>query len=420
METSQQLSSRSLQQLIVERIQREGPITFAEYMRMALYEPGHGYYVTGPTRMGWEGDYYTSTDISPLFAHCMARQLQQMWEQLGQPAPFTVLEQGAGRGDLGREIRSWVAQEIPSFHAALDYHTSDIHIGQDALQPHPTDAPEADAWGSTDAIPKGHTVNRVPTSSPDKSGPVSSASAPESVRTRFIASVIISNELVDAFPVHIVQKHDDRLYEIFVGVQDGRLYEFLDEPSSQDVANYLDSYKIPWCTFEDGWRAEVNLDALCWMEQTAQLLLGTSPKRKRKGFILTIDYGDTARKLYTRHRHRGTLACYFHHQLTDRPLARPGEQDLTAHVNFTALINEGRRHGLHLQTLTTQRQWLTDMQMYEELEQIRQRDFALIDHARASDQGQIALLKWYDLRQRAIALTAPGGMGDFKVLILKR
>ncbi|HEY4035453.1 MAG TPA: SAM-dependent methyltransferase [Ktedonobacteraceae bacterium] len=411
MEILHQLPSKSLQQVILERIEREGPITFAEYMRMALYEPGYGYYVTGPAKMGWEGDYYTSTDLSPVFAHCMGRQLQQMWEQLGQPVPFTVLEQGAGRGDLGREICSWAAQEIPSFHAALDYHSADIRAG-------------------TDAIHGGHTVNWVPTLSgaealetgPDLSG--------EKVGTRFIASaprsstptpaVILSNELVDAFPVHIVQKQDDKLYEIFIGVQDGHLYELLDEPSSQDVANYLDSYKIPWHTFEDGWRAEINLDALRWMAQTAQLLLGTSPRRKRKGFILTIDYGDTARKLYIRHRHRGTQACYFHHQFTDRPLARPGEQDLTAHVNFTALVNEGRRHGLRLQTLTTQRQWLTDMQMYEELEHIRQREFAIIDQARASDQGQVALLKWYDLRQRAMALTAAGGMGDFKVLILKR
>src|SRR5260370_19938449 len=196
MGTSQQLSSPSLQHLIVERIQREGSTTFAEYMRMALYEPSYGYYVTGPSRMGWGGDYYTSTDISPLFAHCMGRQLQQMWEQLGQPAPFTVLEQGAGRGDLGREIQSWAAQESSPFYAALDYHTADIHTGQDALQPHPSNAPEADA------IPKGHTVNRVPTPpaincktevrgaahainrvptlSPDKSGLAPSSLAPES------------------------------------------------------------------------------------------------------------------------------------------------------------------------------------------------------------------------------------------------
>jgi SAM-dependent MidA family methyltransferase len=374
----QQLSARSLQQLIVERIRHDGPITFAEYMRMALYESGYGYYVTGPARMGWEGDYYTSTDVSPLFAHCMGRQLLQMWEQLGQPARFTVLEQGAGRGDLGRAICSWAAQETPLFHAALDYHATDISTDQDALYSQSQDA-----------------INQVP-------------------------SVVLSNELVDAFPVHIVEKRDDRLYEVFIGVQDGRLYECLDEPSSQDVANYLDSCKIPWRTFEDGWRAEINLDALCWMARTAELLLGTSSKHKRRGFILTIDYGDTARKLYTRHRRCGTLACYFHHQLTNQPLAKPGEQDITAHVNFTALINEGRRHGLRLHALTTQRQWLTDMQIYEELEQIRQRDFAIIDQTRASDQGQVALLKWYDLRQRVMALTAPGGMGDFKVLILKR
>lgn len=376
MERLDQSLSRSLHQLIMERIQREGPITFAEYMRMALYEPDYGYYVIGPARMGWEGDYYTSTDVTPLFAHCMGRQLQRMWEQLGQPTPFTVLEQGAGRGDLGREICSWAAQEIPSFSAALDYHATDIHSRQDALQSHPTDA-------------------------------------------SLTPSVILSNELVDAFPVHIVQKHNERLYEVFVGMQDGRLSELLDEPSSQDVANYLDSYKIPWRTFEDGWRAEINLDALRWMAQAAHLLLGCSLRPKRRGFILTIDYGDTARKLYTRHRYRGTLACYFHHQLTDRPLVRPGEQDLTSHVNFTALINEARRHGLRLQTLITQRQWLTDMQMYEELEQIRQRDFAIIDQARASDQGQIALLKWYNLRQRAMALTALEGMGNFKVMIVK-
>jgi SAM-dependent MidA family methyltransferase len=404
-----------LLQLIIERIQHNGPITFAEYMRMALYEPGYGYYVTDLAKMGWEGDYYTSTDVSPLFAHCMGRQLQQMWEQLGKPAPFTVLEQGAGRGDLGREIYSWAAQANSAFYAALDYHTTDIHSGMDA-------------------------INRVPTARAINCQTDGMFLAP---------SVLLSNELVDAFPVHIIEKCGDRLYEVFVSVQDGRLCEVLDEPSSADIADYLDGYKIAWRTFEDGWRAEINLQALCWIEQAVQLLqysqvdhqtnanlmlpamsanrenangtmLGMShaalPRRKRRGFLLTIDYGDSARKLYTRQRRRGTLACYYHHQLTDRPLARPGAQDLTAHVNFTALISQARRHGLRLQTFTTQQQWLTDMQIYEELEQIRQRDFAIIDQARASDQGQIALLKWYDLRQRAAALTAPDGMGDFKVM----
>jgi len=372
------LTSISLQQRIIERIQREGPITFADYMRMALYEPGYGYYVTGPAKMGWEGDYYTSTDISHFFANCMGRQLKQMWEQLGSPASFPVLEQGAGRRHLAQGVRAWAEQDSPTFSAALDYRTADIHAGQDAV-------------GGADEH-----------------------------RTSTSPAVILSNELVDAFPVHVVEVRNSFLYEVHIDVREGRLYEVLDEPSTPEVANYLDTYKIPWTTFGDGWRAEINLDALRWMEHTAQLLLGPLSKRKRHGFILAIDYGDRARALYTRYRRRGTLACYFQHQLTERPLLRPGEQDITAHVNFSALIDAGRRHGLRLNSFTTQREWLTNLGIYAELEQIRARDFAVIDTARATDQGQAALFQWYNLRQRVTALTDPAGMGNFKVLVLKR
>lgn len=359
-----------LQQLIVERVQRAGQITFAEYMRMALYEPGYGYYVTGPARMGWQGDYYTSTDIGDFFAHCMARQLYQMWEQLDHPSPFVVIEQGAGRGDLGREILSWTAQALPDLHTALDYQATDIRTTQDALHvaPHPA---------------------RLP-------------------------SVILSNELVDAFPVHIVEKRDGRLYEVYIASQDGRLYELLDEASSPEVAGYLDSYEIPWQGFDDGWRAEINLDAPRWMEQTAGLL--TNPSQH--SFLLTIDYGEEAPMLYTNNRPYGTLTCYFQHQLTERPLARPGEQDITAHVNFSALIHVGQQYGLHLHTFTTQHQWLSNMGIHEEMAQLRASDFAVIDSARASNEGQAALFQWYNLRQRVSALTDPAGMGNFKALIL--
>ncbi len=364
-----------LQQLIIERIQREGPITFADYMRMALYDPHYGYYMTGPAKMGWEGDYYTSSDVSRLFASCLGRQLYQMWESLKCPASFTVLEQGAGRDQLAQELRAWAQQEAPDLHAALDYHSEDIRTGQNAIDQQ------------------------------------SNALTP---------SVILSNELVDAFPVHVVEKHESRLYEVYVAAQpQGRLCEELAEPSSLAIANYLDDYKIPWTTFRDGWRAEINLEALHWMERTTRLLTGPSLARRRRGFLLTIDYGDKARALYTPYRHRGTLACYYRHQLTERPLSRPGEQDITAHVNFSALINEGRRHGLRLHLFTTQRQWLTDLGIYTELERLRTRDFSIIDSERATDRGQVALLQWYNVRQRVAALTEPTGMGNFKVLILK-
>ena len=363
----------TLQELITERIQHDGPLSFADYMRMALYEPDYGYYVTGPARMGWEGDYYTSTDVSSLFAHCMGRQLVQMWELLAHPDPFIVLEQGAGRGNLAQQLQVWVKQTYPDMYSVLDYRTEDIRAGRDALQ-----AEEKD--------------------------------------TRI--SVLLSNELVDAFPVHVVEKRDGHLYEIYVDVHHGQLHEVLDEPSSVEVASYLDTYKVPWSTYDDGWRAEINLDALHWMQRSAQMLKNDA-KRKQRGFLLAIDYGNKARALYTRNRQRGTLACYFQHQLTERPLVRPGEQDITAHVNFSALIDAGRRQGLRLHTFTTQKAWLEATGLTEEVEQRRTTDFSAMDTERATDKGQKALLQWYTFRQRVAALTDPMGMGNFKVLVMK-
>ncbi len=362
-----------LQQHISERIQREGPIPFAAYMRMALYEPGYGYYVTGQSKMGWEGDYYTSTDVADFFADCMGRQLQLMWDKLGKPDPFNILEQGAGRGDLTSGIRSWAARQAPDLLAALNYRTEDIRMGVDVTS--------AIHWHGMDT-----------------------AASP--------FHVILSNELVDAFPVHIVELRDKHLYELYVDAQDGRLFPVLDEPSSTEVASYLDNYKIPWATYRDGWRAEINLDAPRWLQQVAKIL--------HKGYLLTIDYGDTARTLYTPHRQYGTLICYYQHQTNEQPLARPGQQDITAHVNFSALIDEGRRQGLRLNAFTTQRQWLENMGIHTALEQLRTTQFAAMDTERASNKGQIARLQWMNLQQRVSALTDPTGMGNFKVLIMHR
>lgn len=366
----------SLQERIINRIEEQGALTFADYMRMALYEPGFGYYVNDASRVGWEGDFYTSTDVSDFFAHCMGRQLLQIWKQLGQPAPFIVLEQGAGRGNLARGVRSWTVHEAPDLHNALEYHAEDIGTGHDALQ------------------------------------------ASQEIFKQRTPHVILSNELVDAFPVHLVEKRDDALYEVYVTLSGGKLSEALGEPSSPEVAAYLNAYNVPWQTFEDGWRAEINLDALRWMQRTSRLLATASTDQH--GFLLTIDYGDEAEKLYIPERPRGTLACYYRHQLTERPLTRPGEQDITAHVNFTALIQEGERQGLRLESFGTQEQWLKQMGIQDELAQIRERDFAILDTDRGSDRGQVALFQWYNLRQQVSALTDPHGMGNFKVLILSR
>ncbi len=417
-----------LQHIISERIQRDGPITFAEYMRMALYEPEYGYYVTGAAKMGWEADYFTSTDVSSLFANCLGRQLFAMWEKLKRPGHFMVLEQGAGRGHLAEGVRSWAQNNAPEFYGTLDYRTEDIRGGADAIATdefeqsktvrfsmkgeegnislrYPNDGVSANIplWypdQDDPRVPTQHNTTPIPTRGRGSS-------------EREMPSVVLSNELVDAFPVHIVEKRGEQLYEVFVDVQqDGLFCELLGEPSRLEVAGYLDIYKIPWRTFEDGWRAEVNLDALRWMQRTAGLM--------RKGFVLTIDYGDKAKELYTAWRRRGTLLCYYKHQANERPLLHPGKQDMTAHVNFSALIDEGRRLDMRLHKFTTQRLWLQDLGIEEELERRYLNEFADAEFARATDKGQTALLKWRDIRQRVSVLTDQGGMGDFKVLILRR
>src|SRR5258707_1392730 len=247
-----------LQHIIHERIQREGPLTFAEYMRVALYEPGYGYYVTGPARMGWAGDYFTSADVSTLFANCLGRQLFQFWEKLKRPTPFLVLEQGAGRGHLAEDVRAWAASEAADFATAMVYEATDIRAGQNSLLP--------------------SDQSRV--------------------------HVLLSNELIDALPVHIVEAREGRLYEIYVTSENGRLRELLAEPSAPEVATYLDEAHIHWSTFPAGWRAEINLEATHWLEQSVRQL-------RPHAFLLAIDYGEKARQLYTSERRRGTLMCYY-------------------------------------------------------------------------------------------------------------
>src|SRR5712692_952451 len=173
------MATTPLQQLIIERIQREGALTFAAYMRMALYEPNYGYYVAGPPKIGFDGaDYFTSTDVSStFFANCMGRQLAHWWEKLGRPAHFVVLEQGAGRGDLARGIQAWARSQASDYQAALDYRVEDIRLGQDSLAPLDGKLEQAT-----------HAQRYI--STPTLHAPI----AP---------SVIISNELIDAFPVHI-------------------------------------------------------------------------------------------------------------------------------------------------------------------------------------------------------------------------
>lgn len=390
-----------LSRILADEIQRDGPVTFARFMAAALYHPTLGYYAgggAGREPVGWEGDYFTSGDLHPLWGESIARQLHQMWELLGRPARFDVVEPGAGRGLLARDVWGWALRHAPDWAATLRYTLADRA---------PKDTPLRAARESRLAAEL--TRLGVPTDATCWVDNLADALPADGV-----TGCIVSNELADALPVHIVENRDDALRELYVDVDEarGRFVERAGPPSAPEVASYLDAYHIPWRDYPDGWRAEVCLEAHEWMRQIAAGI--------HRGFALTIDYGETARRLYTRHRRRGTLAVYSQHQFGERPLAHPGAQDLTAHVNFSALIQTGRANGLRLAGLTTQAAFLTGLGFRERMAALSVHQMPAIGHGGSVGDSQLDYLRRISQRNALNVLLDPAGLGGFKVLIQQR
>jgi SAM-dependent MidA family methyltransferase len=395
------MAEDALEALIRDEIARGGPMTFARFMELALYHPTLGYYAgggAGREPVGWSGDYYTSGDVHPLWGWCLARQLHQMWELLDRPARFDVIEPGAGRGKLARAVWAYALEHAPDWATALRY-----TLVERAPPGNPLHARRAAVVAETLAALDAQAL----------AGARWAASLAEAA-PEGITGCVVANELADALPVHLVMRQGSDLCEVYVALdaRTGRLREELGLPSSPAVAGYLDHYRIPWRGYPDGWRAEICLAARDWMGAVAQTLA--------RGFVLTLDYGDTARRLYTRDRRRGTLAVYANHQLGEHPLARPGAQDLTAHVNFSALIAAGRAAGLRLAGLTTQRDLLERLGIRAEAEARAARLYPAADTDRASDRGQADHLRRAALRSAVGALLAPGGLGGFRALVMQR
>jgi SAM-dependent MidA family methyltransferase len=355
--------ARALSEILAQRIRTGGPISFAEYMRECLYHPAHGYYSRASA--GRFGDYYTSVDVHPIFGRLLARQFAEMWELLGSPRPFVVAESGAGVGRLTGHILDFSARALPAFYTALQYvavERSSARRAEHAL--HLSDHVAAGRVSSAGEIPRA-----------------------------ISAGCIFSNELLDALPAHRVVMENRALREIHVGFESARFTEVLGKPSTPALEQYFHEQGI---TLEEGQQAEVCLEACDWIESAGRAL--------ERGFVMTIDYGHEARALYDEHHNRGTLLAYRDHTVTENLLDAPGEQDLTAHVNFTAVDLWGRRAGLIRTGLVTQSQFLVALG--------RGNEFADL-----YEPGQTEVEK---LRARLLLknLIHPEGLGEkFQVLI---
>lgn len=293
-----------LEQLIRERIQTQGPISFRDFMAMALYEPGLGYYVRTGTEIGKEGDFYTSPHAHAVFGAMIARQAQECWNLMGRPPRFEIVEFGGGRGWLAKDILDYLRDK--DFYSAVRYTLIELN-------------PEM--------------VKRQQSLLIEHEGIMkwaTSASQAGSIR-----GLVLSNELVDAMPVHLIE-FDGQWREVFVTIDaSGRLCEVLENLSSGEIGKYVDQY-LSGCSV--GYRTEVNLDVRRWLGEVASMLA--------EGFVLTVDYGYPAPSYYDEERRQGTLLCYSSHTTNEDFLSNVGTQDITSHVNFTDLKTQGEYLGL--------------------------------------------------------------------------
>ena len=342
MEEEKRSRGETLRKFILSEIKKVGPIPFSQFMEWCLYHPEYGYYRSGGMNIGKDGDFYTSPCIHPIFGGMIAKQLSQMAKQVGGKT-FDVVEQGAGSGFLCVDILQWAKRNVTPFYQRLRYYlleTSSSLIKEQRERLAEYEREGKVFWMDPETAKEGKNL---------------------------FEGCFLSNELVDAFPIHQIIFNHGELKEIYVTEDHGQLKEEPGDLSDSRIASYFESMDI---VLQEGQKAEVNLKALDWMENVARCL--------KKGFVLTIDYGYCAPELYSPSRREGTLLCYAHHQTSDNPYEQLGEQDITSHVNFTSLIQKGEQVGLHFTGLVPQYRFLIALGLLQEMESL-EREMSKID-----------------------------------------
>lgn len=343
-------------------------IPFSRFMELALYHPEFGYYTSTRPKVGKEGDFFTSATVHPVFAETLADAICDWWDQMEISEPALV-EVGGGTGYMIKHMIGRIKETRMDYYERMQVILVEASPYHRELQAQAIrEFTGRKVWFST----------------------IEEAAAHEKVR-----GVIVSNEYFDAFPVHIVERKPDGWYEIGVTVEAGQLQEQRMSSLTDEIAAFLEEENVE---VRCGIRFEVNLGMKQAIRQMASLL--------EEGSILTIDYGDLQEQLYHPSRNRGTLMCYYRHQAHENPFIHVGEQDLTAHVNFSALMKWGEAVGL--ETVSYQRQ-----------------DQFLVEHGilykAQSHQDTDPFTSQAMKRNRAIQqLILPGGMGGVFQFLVQR
>lgn len=351
---------------IRDEIERAGPISFARFMELALYDPVHGYYRSAMARPGRGGDFLTAPEAHPIFGRAIARHVDDAWRALGRPHGFTIRELGAGSGALAAAILSGLAADESDLAAIARYRPVEVEPRRlDELR---------------DRLAAGGVADRVEVDDGDP-----------------IVGIVIANEVLDALPAHRVVGRGGGLREILVGWRDGAFVDVESEPSTPALEQRLATEGIQ---LADGQLAEICLAVDGWVARVAAGL--------ERGLVLLIDYGHPAAELYNgARRPAGTLAAYYAQRVHGDPYRAIGRQDLTAHVDITAVERAATATRLvHLGT-TTQGKFLAALGAGE----------LLVD---LQSGPEASLQAYLEARSALVRMIDPAAMGGFRVMSFGR
>jgi SAM-dependent MidA family methyltransferase len=350
---------------ITAEIDAAGPMTFARFMELALYDPVDGYYSSPVERPTRTGDFLTAPELDPLFGRALGRQVAEVWHRLGRPDGFTIREYGAGGGALAEAILDGLSRDEPTLARTVRYEPIEHnpHRGRELR--------DRLASGGFDG------------SIAEPAGPV--------------VGVVLANEFLDALPVHrVVGRAGGSLGELYVDADDGQFVEVEGTPSTPALAARLADDGV---SLAPGQRAEVRLAVDQWVEAVSADL--------RAGVAIVVDYALLAEQLYSPSRPDGTLLAYLGHRAHTNPFRSIGRQDLTAHVDLTALRAAAATAGLDMLGETSQAEFLIGNGLEDLVEEIRA--------DRATDLGA-----WAHARAAVARLLDPRATGGFRVAVLGR
>lgn len=360
--------SQQLRAAIVQAIQSAGgQIAFDQFMAMALYQPGLGYYAAGSQKFGAAGDFITAPEVSPLFAQSLARQLKQVMAELKEPL---LIEFGAGSGVLAADLllELEVLESLPVAYWIVEVSAELQQRQQNTIKQKCAHLFDKVVW-----------LQQLPDDA--------------------VEAVVLANEVLDAMPLIAFEKQKGRLFERKVAETNGQFNWLLSDPAEKLQAAVAEIEASTEQSLPENYRSEYNPSIQPWLKSIDALI--------SKGLVLLIDYGYDARQYYSNERLMGTMMCYYQHRAHDDVFFYPGLQDLTAFVDFTAVAEAAVNAGFDVMGYTTQAQFLFGCGLPEIFEN------------KMSQLSEDNIRQQLHLAQQVKTLTLPGEMGErFKVMAL--